>query len=82
MDYTKLANLLFPDVTMTPEDLSDEVRETLSELRRRGYLLAIGSSSKNTKRRSSTYVPSSSTSTTRPPKYSCANTTRCSKRYI
>ena len=35
--------------TMTPEDLSDEVRETLSELRRRGYLLAIGSSSKNTK---------------------------------
>ncbi len=34
---------------MTPSDLSDEVRETLHELRNRGYLLAIGSSSKNTK---------------------------------
>ena len=32
---------------MSPADLSDEVRETLGELRRRGYLLAIGSSSKN-----------------------------------
>ena len=35
--------------SMTPDDLSDEVRETLNELRSRGYLLAIGSSSKNTK---------------------------------
>ena len=35
--------------TMTPKDVSDEVRETLSELKRRGYRLAIGSSSKNTK---------------------------------
>jgi beta-phosphoglucomutase len=35
---------------MSPEDLSDEVRETLDELRTRGYRLAIGSSSKNTKR--------------------------------
>ena len=35
--------------TMSPADLSDEVRNTLSELRKRGYLLAIGSSSKNTK---------------------------------
>lgn len=33
--------------TMTPEDVSDEVRRTLQELRRRGYKLAIGSSSKN-----------------------------------
>lgn len=34
---------------MSPEDLSGEVRNTLVELRSRGYLLAIGSSSKNTK---------------------------------
>ena len=34
---------------MSPKDLSDEVKSTLDELRRRGYLLAIGSSSKNTK---------------------------------
>lgn len=34
---------------MSPADLTDEVRETLLELRRRAYLLAIGSSSKNTK---------------------------------
>lgn len=34
---------------MTPGDLSDEVRDTLRALRRRGYRLAIGSSSKNTK---------------------------------
>lgn len=32
---------------MTPEDVSDEVRNTLRELRQRGYQLAIGSSSKN-----------------------------------
>ena len=32
---------------MTPADVDDEVRNTLSELRRRGYRLAIGSSSKN-----------------------------------
>lgn len=32
---------------MTPADLSAEVKETLQELRSRGYLLAIGSSSKN-----------------------------------
>ncbi|MBR1779854.1 MAG: beta-phosphoglucomutase [Oscillospiraceae bacterium] len=35
--------------TMTPADLTDEVKDTLAELRRRGYLLSIGSSSKNTK---------------------------------
>ena len=34
---------------MSPADLSDEVRETLGELRKRGYLLSIGSSSKNAK---------------------------------
>ena len=34
---------------MTPSDVSDEVRETLTELRKRGYRLAIGSSSKNAK---------------------------------
>ena len=33
---------------MSPADLSDEVRSTLDELRRRGYQLAIGSSSRNT----------------------------------
>ncbi len=35
---------------MSTADLSDEVRGTLNELRNRGYKLAIGSSSKNTKR--------------------------------
>ena len=34
---------------MSPEDLSDEVRETLSALRDKGLKLAIGSSSKNTR---------------------------------
>ena len=34
---------------MTPGDLSKEVRMTLHTLRQRGYLLAIGSSSKNTR---------------------------------
>lgn len=34
--------------TMTPKDLSDEVRDTLNALRARGLKLAIGSSSKNT----------------------------------
>lgn len=33
---------------MTPSDITQEVRSTLDELRRRGYMLAIGSSSKNT----------------------------------
>lgn len=33
--------------TMTPDDVEDEVRETLVELRRRGCKLAIGSSSRN-----------------------------------
>lgn len=34
---------------MSPADLSDEVRDTLCELKRRGYPMSIGSSSKNTK---------------------------------
>ena len=34
---------------MSPADLTDEVRDTLNELRARGYILTIGSSSKNTK---------------------------------
>lgn len=34
---------------MTPKDASDEVRETLKELRSRGYRLSLGSSSKNAK---------------------------------
>lgn len=33
---------------MSEKDLSEDVRKTLVELRQRGYLLAIGSSSKNT----------------------------------
>lgn len=35
--------------TMTPNDVSRQVRETLQSLRNRGHKLAIGSSSKNTK---------------------------------
>lgn len=34
---------------MSPADLSDEVRDTLAQLRKKGYLLAIGSSSRNAK---------------------------------
>ena len=34
--------------TMTPEDVTKEVRETLAALRERGVKLAVGSSSKNT----------------------------------
>ena len=34
---------------MTPDDLPSETRTTLQTLRQRGYLLAIGSSSKNTR---------------------------------
>lgn len=35
--------------TMTEKDVSEEVRATLAELKNRGYLLALGSSSKNAK---------------------------------
>jgi len=34
---------------MTPDDLSEEVKSTMDELKKRGYRLAIGSSSKNAK---------------------------------
>ncbi len=34
--------------TMTPTDVSDDVRHTLAELKRDGHLVAVGSSSKNT----------------------------------
>lgn len=34
---------------MSPADLSDEVKSTLEEIRRRGYPMSIGSSSKNTR---------------------------------
>lgn len=35
--------------TMTPNDVTDEVRDTLKELRARGYKISLGSSSKNAK---------------------------------
>lgn len=35
--------------TMTPDDVSIEVRDTLAELKKRGYGIALGSSSKNAK---------------------------------
>lgn len=35
--------------TMTREDVTDEVRETLTELKKRGYKISLGSSSKNAK---------------------------------
>ncbi|MBQ7995231.1 MAG: beta-phosphoglucomutase [Bacilli bacterium] len=34
---------------LTPESVSEDTRDTLDELKRRGYKIAIGSSSKNTK---------------------------------
>lgn len=34
---------------MTPDSVTQEVRDTLAELRRRGYKLSVGSSSKNAK---------------------------------
>ncbi len=35
--------------TMTPADVTDEVRKTLAKIRKRGYKTALGSSSKNAK---------------------------------
>lgn len=35
--------------TMTPDDVSQEVRDTLAEIRRRGYGISLGSSSRNAK---------------------------------
>jgi beta-phosphoglucomutase len=34
---------------MTPDDVEEDVRNTLAELRRRGFRLALGSSSRNAK---------------------------------
>lgn len=49
--FAEEKNNLYRDLlkNMSPSDLTDEVRDTLIELRRRGYKLSIGSSSKNTK---------------------------------
>ena len=34
---------------MTPEDVTAQVRDTLAQIRKRGYMIALGSSSKNAK---------------------------------
>ena len=49
--FAEEKNNIYRDLlkNMSPSDLTDEVKETLVELRNRGYILAIGSSSKNTK---------------------------------
>lgn len=49
--FAEEKNNIYKDLLkdMTKSDLSDEVKTTLEELRMRGYKLAIGSSSKNTK---------------------------------
>ncbi len=49
--FAEEKNNLYRDLlkNMSPSDLTDEVKDTLIELRRRGYKLSIGSSSKNTK---------------------------------
>ncbi len=51
IDYTEEKNNIYKELLskMCERDLSDEVKETLIELRKRGLKLAIGSSSKNTK---------------------------------
>ena len=48
--FAEEKNELYRDLLaeMSPSDISDEVRKTLSALRERGLKLAIGSSSKNT----------------------------------
>lgn len=49
--FTEEKNAIYLELlkNMSSADLSDEVRDTLHVLRRKGYKLAIGSSSKNTK---------------------------------
>lgn len=49
-DFAQKKNTLYQDYlrNMTPEDLSPEVKETLENLRIKGFKLAVGSSSKNT----------------------------------
>lgn len=50
VEFTEKKNTIYRKLlcNMGPGDVSEEVRETLTELKKRGYLLAIGSSSKNT----------------------------------
>lgn len=49
VELTDKKNVLYRNLlrNMNPEDVTEEVRQTLTELKRRGYILAIGSSSKN-----------------------------------
>ena len=49
IEFTEKKNALYRKLlhNMTPEDVTEEVRQTLTELKRRGYRLAVGSSSKN-----------------------------------
>lgn len=51
MIFAEEKNRMYQDLlkNMSPKDLSEEVSNTLKELRKKGYKLAIGSSSKNTK---------------------------------
>lgn len=51
IQYTAKKNEVYKELlkNMTPEDLSNEVRNTLCVLREKGLKLAIGSSSKNAK---------------------------------
>ena len=48
--FTDKKNALYRQLlhNMSPKDVTEEVRQTLEELKNRGYKLAIGSSSKNT----------------------------------
>lgn len=49
IEFTEKKNTLYRELlhNMTPDDVTAEVRQTLTELKNRGYLLAVGSSSKN-----------------------------------
>lgn len=49
VQFAEEKNSLYKELLkkMTPEDLSQEVKQTLEQLKKKGYKLAIGSSSKN-----------------------------------
>lgn len=51
VSFSEKKNKLYVEMLqdMSEKDLSDEVKNTLEELKKNGYLLAIGSSSKNAK---------------------------------
>ncbi|NLY81267.1 MAG: beta-phosphoglucomutase [Clostridiales bacterium] len=51
MMYAEKKNNIYRSLLseMSPADLSDDVRKTLVQLKKKGYMLAIGSSSKNAK---------------------------------